>query len=56
MRVVENCVGGGDKGAREFDLFPCIEIAIEAREIAAGEFEAEPVAGAEDIARRPKVD
>lgn len=35
LRVVENRVGGGDKSAREFDFFPRIEIAIEAREIAA---------------------
>ena len=34
--VVENCVGGADKGAREFDFLAGIEIAIEAREITAG--------------------
>src|SRR5258708_5841943 len=31
MRIVENCVAGGDKVVREFDLFARIEIRIEAR-------------------------
>ena len=35
---------------------PSVEVAIKAREVAAGEFEPEAVAGAEDIARGPKVD
>ena len=35
---------------------PSVEVAIKSREVAAGEFEPEAVAGAEDIARGPKVD
>src|SRR6267378_7278501 len=56
VRVVENCVAGGDKGARESDLFPRVEIAIEAREIAAGNFQAQRVAAQKDVARGPKIE
>src|ERR1700731_2546185 len=56
LRVVENCVAGGDKGARESDLFPRIEIAIEARKIAAGNFQAQRVTAQKDVARGPKIE
>jgi hypothetical protein len=31
LRVVENCIGADDQGARKFDFFSCIEIVIESR-------------------------
>src|ERR1700694_4309132 len=56
LRVVENRVGGGDKGAREFDLFLRIEIAIEAGEIAARNLQAQRVTAQKDVARGPKIE
>ena len=56
LRVVENCVGGGDQGARELDFFPRIEIAIEAREIAAGNLQPQRVTAQKDVARGPKIE
>ena len=37
------CIAGGNKSARELDIFTRIEIAIKAREIAAGNFQAQRV-------------
>jgi hypothetical protein len=56
LRVVENCVRGGDKGAREFDFFARIEIAIEAWKIAAGNLQAQRVTAKKDVARSPKIE
>jgi len=56
LRVVENCVGGSDKGARELNFFARIEIAIEAREIAAGNLKAQRMTAEKHVARGPKID
>ena len=54
--VVQNRVGGGDKVSRKFDVFAGIEIAIETREIAAGNLQAQRMAAQKDVAGRPEID
>ena len=54
--VVEDRVGGFDPCGRIPGRLASVEIAVEAREVAAREFKAHPVARAEDIARSPQVD
>jgi hypothetical protein len=56
LRVVKNCVRRYDRSAREFDFFPGIEIAIEAREITAGNLQAQRVPVEKDVARGPEID
>jgi len=54
--VVEDGVRGCNPPGGVRRWLPSVKVAIKAREVAAGEFEPEAVAGAEDIARGPKVD
>jgi hypothetical protein len=51
--VVEDGVGGRDPLLGSGGGFPGVQVAVEAGEIAAGDFQADAVAGAEDVARGP---
>src|SRR4051794_9259155 len=53
--IMQNCVGSGDKRAREFNFFAGIEIAIKARKVAAGNFQAQSVATQKDVAGGPEI-
>jgi hypothetical protein len=55
-RVVQDGVGGGGPLGRSGSAFAGVEIAIEARKVAAGDFQADAVAGAEDVTGGPEVD
>ena len=56
FRVVINRIGRRDEPLCGRRLFPGIQVAIEAREIAAGDFQAQHVAFVEDIAGGPEVE
>ena len=56
LRIMQYRVRRGDKVAREFYVFARVEIAIEAREIAAGDLQQQRMAAKKDVARGPEVD
>ena len=56
VRVVEDCIVGGNKGAPESAFFAGIEIAIEAREIAAGNLQAQGVAAEKHVGGGPEIE
>jgi len=53
--IVEDGIRGLQPRGRIRRWVPSVEVAVEAREVAARDFEAEPVTVAEDIASGPKV-
>ena len=53
---MEHGVGGSYPFGRTGGELTIVEVPVETREIAAGEFEAQAVARAEDVTRSPKVD
>ena len=56
FRIVVNRVNGRHRSPRRRLIFTSVHVAVEARKIAARDFETQTVAGAKYIARRPQVD
>ena len=52
---MQNGVVGANQGVRKLDVLTRIEIAIEAREIAAGDFQSYRVAAQKHVASCPKI-
>ena len=52
---MKHCITRRNKGAREANIFTRIEIAVEAREIAARDFKAQRVSAEKHVARGPEI-